>query len=541
MPCRASPCARVRRSDKIETMSSITRRNREAARHNGGYSCAVIDIGSNTVRMVVYGGSPRAPSVLMNEKVTARLGRDLADTGRMPDEAMELALAGLARFALILSDLEIEDVQTVATAAVRDASNGAEFLAKVRDLGLSPELISGEEEARISAMGVTGAFPGRDGVVADLGGGSLELVAIRDGEPQGGVSMPLGTLRLAALLEQGEGRLDEVIEQALHDAGWDHSITGPLFMVGGTWRAMALYAMHRQSHPLSDPHGLGMTSAEAAKLAKRIARTDNSELKAVPRVSSMRAAILPGAAVLLGALLARLQPEGLVFSSWGLREGLLNARLSKAERAQDPLLAGVGQFSSQIGASPAVSARVAGWTVAALPGERHGTERLRLAATMLALASMQVEPNLRTTQAVEWALYKRWLDLSDTERGMLAAAIMANSGQTAMPEAIAALAPEDRLHEAIGWGLAIRLCRRLGGQSRKSLNVSVLAVEGGDLRLYLRSSHAALYGSPTRKDMKLLAEHMGLNPAVEILSKDDFTAKRDEIADRKWADAISAK
>lgn len=521
--------------------SQNIRRKRDASRSNGGFTCAVIDIGSNTVRMVVYGGSPRAPTVLMNEKVTARLGRDLADTGRMPDEAIELALGGLARFALILSDLEIDDVQTVATAAVREAKNGPEFLAKVEELGLHPRLISGEEEAQVSAMGVIGAFPGREGVVADLGGGSLELVAIRDGEPQGGVSMPLGTLRLASLLEQGEDRVDEVIEQALRDAGWDHSITGPLFMVGGTWRSMALYSMHRQSHPLSDPHGLSINSADAAKLAKRIARADVTDLKAVPRVSSMRASILPGAAVLLGALLTRLQPEGLVFSSWGLREGLLHSRLSKAERAQDPLLAGIGYFASQIGASPAVSARIAGWTVAALPTERHGTERLRLAATMLSLASMQVEPNLRTTQAVEWALYKRWLDLTDSERGMLAAAVLANSGQTDLPESIAALAPADRLHEAAGWGLATRLCRRLGGQSRKSLNVSLLAVEDGDLKLYLRSSHAALYGSPPRKDIKLLAEHLGLTPAVEILSKEDFAAKRDEIADRKWSDAIAAK
>lgn len=517
------------------------RRKRDSSRQNGGLQAAVIDIGSNTVRMVVYGGSPRAPSVLMNEKVTARLGRDLSETGRMPDEAMDLALAGLARFALILSDLEIDDVQTVATAAVRDASNGSEFLERVKALGLNPSLVSGEEEARISAMGVIGAFPGRDGVVADLGGGSLELVAIRDGEPQGGVSMPLGTLRLAALLEEGEDRLDEVIVQALHDAGWDHSITGPLFMVGGTWRAMALYAMHRQSHPLSDPHGLGITDEEAAKLAKRIARSDAGELKAVPRVSSMRGGILPGAAVLLGDLLTHLQPDGLVFSSWGLREGLLHGRLTKAERAQDPLLSGVGQFSAQMGAAPAVSARIAGWTVAALPTERQGTERLRLAATMLALASMQVEPNLRTTQAVEWALYKRWLDVTDAERGMLAAAILANSGETDLPEAITALSPADRLNEAIGWGLAIRLCRRLGGQSRKSLNVSLLAVEGGELRLYLRRSHSALYGAPTRKDMKLLADHMGIEPVVEILPKDDFITKRDEIADRKWTAAIGAK
>ena len=140
---------------------------------------AVIDIGSNTVRMVIYEGTARAPEVVWNEKVSARLGRDLADSGAIPEEAAEEALAALARYALILHDLGVEDVQTVATAAARDATNGNEFLARVAALGLEPRLLSGEEEATASAMGALGAFPGARGVVADLGGGSLDALAAR--------------------------------------------------------------------------------------------------------------------------------------------------------------------------------------------------------------------------------------------------------------------------------------------------------------------------------------------------------------------------
>ena len=160
---------------------------------------AIIDIGSNTVRLVIYGGPLRAPEVLYNEKVTARLGRGLGETGRLSDKAMTQALSALARYALLLQLRGVKDVSCVATAAVRDATNGAEFLQRVAQLGLCPRLLSGEEEAVIGAGGVCAAFPAAAGVVGDLGGGSLELTDIAGDRATHGVSLPLGTLRLARL------------------------------------------------------------------------------------------------------------------------------------------------------------------------------------------------------------------------------------------------------------------------------------------------------------------------------------------------------
>ncbi len=157
---------------------------------------AIIDIGSNTVRLVVYGGPPRAPVVLFNEKVAARLGRDIAATGMLADVAMDAAIGGLRRYALLLEEWGVETVDVVATAAVREAGNGDDFLARVRALGFAPKLLAGAQEAYASAMGVIGAFPGASGIAADLGGGSLELIGFTDGTPGTGISLPLGTLRL---------------------------------------------------------------------------------------------------------------------------------------------------------------------------------------------------------------------------------------------------------------------------------------------------------------------------------------------------------
>ncbi|WP_296722116.1 Ppx/GppA family phosphatase [Erythrobacter sp.] len=493
---------------------------------------AIIDIGSNTVRLVVYGGSMRAPMVLLNEKVTAKLGREIATTGRLADEAIALALRGLKRFALLLEDLGIHDVETVATAAARDAANGPEFVEQLRAIGLKPRVISGEEEALLSAHGVIGAFPDARGIVADLGGGSLELVRVAGGTADTASTLPLGTLRLPDFRKGGRGEMTKALDKAIRKAGWDLAEIAPadngaLYLVGGTWRAMAVYAMAARDHALSDPHGFELDAASAQELVAALAGSESDALKERDRISAMRAEKLPDAAVLLGALLTRLNPDKVVFSSWGLREGLLYDRLPAHSRTQDPLLAGVGVFASQRGAPATLAMRMAAWTLDAAPAREHGSERLRLAATMLALASMQIEPNLRLPQAIDWALHKRWVGVGGEGRAMMAAAIAANGNQLDLPGRVRALASEEALEEAARWGLALRLARRLGASSRRSFEVSQLVVEDGALVLKLAESHEALFGIPTEKDMKLLAGRLGCEWRVEIVPDCVLMARRD--------------
>lgn len=484
---------------------------------------AIIDIGSNTVRLVVYGGSMRAPLILLNEKVAARLGQEMTETGRMPQESIDLALQGLRRFKLLLDELEIDDVETVATAASREAENGPDFIAAVKGIGFDPRVISGEEEARLSAQGVIGAFPGAEGVMADLGGGSLELIRIADGEADHGSSLPLGTLRLAKYGDDAES-MAKALGKELKKAGWGDPIEAPLYLVGGTWRAMAVYAMEKVGHPLSDPHGLWLDPKRARVLADDLAHASPETLQQIERISTMRSATMPHAAALLQAMLKKLKPERLVFSSWGLREGLLYDRLDIGARSQDPLLAGLTLFAAQRGAPPRLATRVAGWTVDAVPAGKHGSERLRLAATMLSLASMQIEPNLRLHQAVDWALHKRWIGVGAEERAMLAAAVCANRNQLELESQIRLLASEEALNEAIGWGLAVRLARRIGARSRRSFQVSKLLRKKKKLVLLLKESHSDLHGIPTDKDMTLLSNHLGLDYAIETVADEDWDA-----------------
>ncbi len=477
---------------------------------------AVIDIGSNTVRMVIYEGTGRAPEVVWNEKVAARLGRDLSETGRIPAEAWDEALAALSRYALIIGDLGIDDVQTVATAAARDADNGGEFLAAVADLGLQPRLLSGEEEACASAMGALGAFPGAQGVVADLGGGSLELVSIADNTCHEAASLKLGTLRLPALRARGPEAFEEAVHEQLASVGWAAAHVGPMYMIGGTWRALAAYAMRYFEYPLTDPHGFTLLPDDARRLATELLSADPEQLMDISGISPMRAHYLPDAAALLRPLLDKIGPDELVFSSWGIREGLLYSRLEPGQMKADPLLAGVTAYAAPRDASITEATLLAAWTVDLADGDGTINERLRLAAAQLSGALQRVEPNLRDSHAIEWSLGKRWIDLDARGRAMICAALFGSIGRTELPERLRVLASDDDLREGMTWGLGFRLARRLGGGSRMSLTTSALRRKKKSLVLRLDESRAALAIYPATRDFEILAEWLDLKPKIRI-------------------------
>ncbi len=300
-------------------------------------------------------------------------------------------------------------------------------------------------------------------------------------------------------------------------------------MVGGTWRAMAVVAMDARNYPLSDPHGFQMPVTQVRAMLSRLERLTGDDLAGNPRISAMRASYLPDAGRLLSALLDRLQPDRIVFSSWGLREGVMFDDLADFVKAQDPLLSGVGEFAQSRGTSPTLATRVAAWTVGALrdssitegdaksrAAPTRGSERLRLSATMLALASMQIEPNLRTGLAMDWALQKRWIDVDASGRAMMAATVSANKNECDLPAFLRDLASEEQLEQALQWGLAIRLCRRLGGLSPRVFAASRLAIDGDRLALTLEPAYEAAFGYSNRKDLNLLADRMNLTADLRI-------------------------
>jgi exopolyphosphatase/guanosine-5'-triphosphate,3'-diphosphate pyrophosphatase len=477
----------------------------------------IIDIGSNSVRFVVYEGPARLPAVLFNEKVMAGLGRSLAETGAIDDAAMLSASEALARFAWLAREMGVTTLRTVATAAVRDASNGGELLATATALGLATEVLSGVDEATAAGLGVISAIPEADGIVGDLGGGSLELVRVVAGTVTDRVSFPLGVLRLAAIRSKGKGQLDRRVAKLLADAGW----TGrgkdlPLYTVGGSWRALARLDMHLNGYPLPVIHGYVMSADEIARLGRTLAHTERGKLKAIASLTGARIPTLAHAASLLASLMRQLGSSGTVASAFGLREGLLFARLPEAERRQDPLIVAARGEGQRLGRFAEHGDLLDAWIAPLFAGEAEELARLRHAACLLADVGWRANPEFRAERGMEIALHGNWVAIDARGRALVAQALWTSlGGGTESPDPLGRLAPHDELALAARWGLAMRLGQRLSGGIAAPLQRTSVALTADAVALAIDAADAALYGETVERRHKALAGAFGLSPVVQ--------------------------
>lgn len=480
-----------------------------AVRHARGSRSAIIDIGSNSIRLVVYGGPTRIPATLFNEKIMAGLGRSLDATGGIPQASIDAALCALRRFKLLADEMGIEQLRTVATAAVRDATNGDDLLARAADLGLTVELLSGEQEAEAAALGVLSAIPDADGVVGDLGGGSLELTRVAGGRVQDRVSFPLGVLRIAGMRGQ-KGALEALIAEHFKRAPWLKQATGlPLYLVGGSWRALARIDMALAGYPLPIVHQYMMAPSAADRLARTVAQSSRDQLRLVPSLSGSRIAMLGEASAMLAVLVRELQTKSLVVSAYGLREGLLFKALPEDIRAEDPLIAACREEADVQGRFPQHGELLDRWIAPLFP--KNTDARLRLAACLLGDTGWRANPEFRAERAFETGAHGNWVGIDARGRVLLGQALFsAFGGGSGSLGALATLAGENDVRRAARWGLAIRLGQRLSGGVAGPLRRSSLRIDGRTLCLTLPGEDRGLYGEAVDKRFRQLAEAMGL-------------------------------
>ncbi len=477
---------------------------------------AIIDIGSNTIRLIIYTGPGRVPVPILNEKVSAGLARTLSVDGRLDEAAAVSALAGLRRFALLVELMGVTDVRTVATAAVRDASNGAEFLDKVRSFGLKPELLSGEQEAAASALGVISAFPRADGIVGDLGGGSLELVEVGGGKVGRRASFPLGTLRLPALRTGGVNAVERHVLPLLEKGGWAKAAAGrPFYLVGGSWRALARVDMHRTGYPAGSAHGYEMPPGAAMEHARTLAAIDAKTLREVPNLPNSRIPMLPDAAALLATVTKALTPTCLIVSASGLREGLLYETLSAEARGADPLIVAARDHGERDGAEAGHGDMLFRWTSAIFAGDTAEDRRLRHAACLIAVGT-NLDRGLRPKRALEVMLDEDWVAINARGRAMIAQALATSFGTKGSPLELSLLAPLDDLARAIRWGQAMRFGRRLSGSTPEPLDRSSLTLAGGQLILAIDEPLSALYTEGAQRHQRTLAGSFSAEAAMTI-------------------------
>ena len=469
----------------------------------------IIDIGSNSVRFVAYGGAARVPSTLFNEKIMAALGRGVARNGLLDEESVGETLEALARFRQLAREMRLKKLHTVATAAVRDAKNGKAFLNRVAEIGLKPRLLSGPAEAELSGLGVISAIPGAKGVVADLGGGSLELIGVARGAAGSGISLPLGVLRVGT-----DPRRDDIAAAIKAGIKGSHlknaAKNAGLYLVGGSFRALALLDMKTQGHPLPIVHHHRINATRLPDLRAILATLDVEELKQLTGISLARLPTLPAAVTILEAMIDMLGPRRVIVSAFGLREGLLYGDLDEATKEEDPLLAAALEIGDRLGRFGDHGAALNQWMDPLFPTDGPELKRYRLAACLLGDIAWNAHPDYRAERAVDLAIHGNWVGIDANGRAVLGRALCsAFSGDSGFsPEILTLLRPgEDARVSA--WGRAIRLAQRLSGGTEAILRKTGIGLEPGRVVLSIPTKHHELYADSVDRRLHLLARALG--------------------------------
>lgn len=483
---------------------------------------AVLDVGSNSVRLVVYRLEGRAIWTIYNEKVLAGLGRDLHRTRALSPEGVAAALSALRRFKAVIDAIRPEAIYAAATAAVREASDGTAFARRVLDeIGLDLKIISGEEEARYSALGVVAGAPQAGGVAGDLGGYSLELVRIRDQRPEDRITLPLGPFAMGTGWRPDEAR--KAIAKILAPVA-SRFQSNCFYAVGGAWRNLTLTQMQLSRYPLEILHQYEMSAREALDAAEFVSRQSKSSLLSLPRVSKKRAETLPHAALVLEGVIEHLGVQTIQISAFGLREGLLYDAMTPEVRSRDPLVEGCAALGARQDIAEDLGGALEAWlkpAFAALPPV-FGAERdavLLAAACRLAELGSRLHPDHRAQLVFEQVLRAPVAGMNHAERAFLACAVFArHTASSNLPERdiVEWLLAQDSITRARALGAAIRLGCDLSGRSSALLSRSALAIGDAALVLTARKAFAdLLLGEQTTRRAQTLANVLDRQLRIE--------------------------
>jgi len=492
-----------------------------------GTSVAVIDIGSNSVRLVVYEEMARSLVPLFNEKTLCGLGREVQSTGLLAPDAVAKALTSLRRFRALCRIMKVGRVHAIATAACRDASNGPEFIAKAEQIcRVRIEILSGPREAQLSALGVVSGVHRPDGIVGDLGGGSLELVDISGHRVRKGVTLPLGTLALQDLSDKSLKRAERIVKT--HLAGVPLLAAGAgraFYAVGGTWRALARIHIIQSGYPLGVMHGYSIPAAEALDFARRLRRLVAADMLAnIEAVAEARRPLLAYAALVLEYIIGIAKPKSIVFSTFGVREGLLYDRLPAPERARDGLIAAAQQLNTLLSRSARHAEELMAWTdrfvhVVKLP-ETEEDRRLRHAACLLSDIGWRGHPDHRGEQTLHLITNGNFGSIDHQGRAFVALSVFFRyaglSEENQPPEIIQQMVPAAMLDRARILGAAFRVAHLTSAARPGLLPATHFRTQGRNLMLVFEHQMVDLVADRVGGRFKQLARLVGRTGSIVL-------------------------
>ena len=475
----------------------------------------VIDVGSNSIRLVVFEDNARSPDYVFNEKTICRLGEGLAATGRLSVEGRERAMAALHRFKALAEAMGVTTLLGVGTAALRDAEDGPEFCDRIaQEVGVDVRVATGGEEAKLAAEGVLMGWPQVDGIVADMGGSSLEMAEVANGEVGWAVSTGAGHLRLS---EASEGeRRSALLSLAAAARRFGEGVRD-LILVGGAWRALAKAHMSRINYPLNVLMGFEIDPADALALCDWIKTADNAELKKASGASTSRVTSLHAAADALSTLINIMRPQNLVISAFGLREGMIFERMPPELRRREPLIAAAERMEARSARSPGFGLELYDWLSPVFPDFSDDWLRLAKAACLLHDVNWRAHPDFRAVSCFATVTRSNLSGVGHKSRVFIGAALIhrykSPDDAAEIKRALELISAEERrAAEAVGRGL--RLGAMLAGSVKGMLTHMRLAIVGEELVLTLEPSVALLAGERVERRLAALANAMGLRPRL---------------------------
>ncbi len=475
----------------------------------------VIDVGSNSVRLVVFDGVARSPAYFFNEKVLCGLGRGLAESGRLNPDGRLRAMAALKRFATLLRGMNVETVSGVATAAVREASDGSKFVKEVlAQTGIALQVATGVEEAELSAKGILLGWRDADGIVCDIGGASMELALIEKGAIGKCETSPLGPLKLKDFTGDLDTHIDSEVAKLLAAIGQKRKT---LFLVGGSWRALARLDMVRRNYPFHVLHEYRLTHAQIHATVDWVLQQNAQELQTHTDTSAERLALVPMAAKVMDCLVEHMQPPEIVISSYGLREGMLFNAMPPSMRRLDPLLEACRQMERSRARFPGFGQVLYTWLRPIYRDKSDAEKRLILAACLLHDTSWQAHPDYRAEMCFESVTRANLGGVNHRDRLFLGLAILSRYKNAGLDAPVMALMEEADINTAKILGKAMRLGAMIAGAQTTLSDAAKIAIEGNELVLELMADGHELNGEIVEKRLSSLARLMELTPRIDLV------------------------
>lgn len=476
----------------------------------------VVDVGSNSIRMVVFDGAARSPAYFYNEKVMAGLGQGLATTGRLNPEGAARGMAALKRFAALARGMGIEKMTCVATAAVREAEDGPAFHRAVeKETGLKLIVIDGEEEARLSAQGVLLGWPDALGLVCDIGGNSMEVAELARREVGRRATSPLGPFRLQQVEAKSLKRyIQKEVERLADVVGTDHE---RIYLVGGSWRAIARLDMERRAYPMTVLHEYRMTPDDVLATVKWIAEENLSDLKARTGISSSRLDLVPLAMQALRQVVLTFGPSEIAISSYGIREGLLYEQMPDTLRRRDPLIEAARFTERQMARMPGSGKRLFHFLAPLFEGAPPERERLIRAACLLHDTSWRAHPDYRAEACFDNVTRSSLAALSHPERVFVGLALLhryKNSRAGSPMAPLFTLLTEDEIRDAETLGKAMRFGAMFSIGDPAEAGRLHLDREAGTLTLTLTGTGRDLMGEVAEARFRTLCSALGVAGVV---------------------------